>query len=300
MLAACTKTETELKGTYLAKVGNENITREDFDREFLAVPDYARRLFEGDEGKQRFLDEIIKKELLYQEALKEGFDKDPDFERRLEDFKKLTLISRIFEKEIVEKSSVSDQEVRDFFENNREEFTATGQTRVSHVLVKTEEEARKVLARLEKGDKFVDVAKTESIDKASAARGGDLGFVSRGQMVPEFEEAAFKLPVGELSQPVKTPFGYHVLKVTDRKEGPPVDYEKIKGMIRQKLVNDKQQEIFETYIAGLKKTYKIEINKDALSEIEGKKGEASKTEKAGDKAAETTSDEKQLDKETGK
>jgi len=264
-LISCSKKGVEQKGPFLAKVGNTTITQADYDREFQALPEYAQQLFAGEQGKEKFLNEITNKEMLYQEALKKGLDKTPDFQKKLEDFKKITLVTELFEKEVMAKAKVSDQEVKDYYDKHKEELVPTTQIKASHILVKTEDEAKKVLERLKKGEKFADIAKAVSIDKGSAVNGGDLGYFSKGQMVPEFEKAAASLKIGELSMPVKTQFGYHIIKVTDKKKGAPVEFDKIKGMISQKLSAEKQKEAFDQYINELKKNYKVEINKDALA-----------------------------------
>lgn len=266
-LVACTKKGPEQKGPYLAKVDKATVTQEDFSTQYEALPDYAKEMFQGAEGKERFLKELVKKEMLYQEARSKGYEKDDSYLKKLEEFKKLTLISLLFEKEVMKEASVSDLEVKDFYDKNRVEFTTTSQLRASHILVSTEDEAQKVLERLKKGNKFENVAKAVSIDKASAKNGGDLGYFSRGQMVPEFEKAALNLKVGELSDPVKTAFGYHVIKLTDRKEGPVVEFDRVKEMIRQKLANDKQKQVFDSYVANLDKKYKVEINNEALKQL---------------------------------
>ena len=108
----------------------------------------------------------------------------------MEEFKKLTLVTELFEKEIMSKAKISDQDLKDYYDKHKEEFTPTIQIKASHILVKTEDEAKKVLARLKKGEKFGDIAKAVSIDTGSAKNGGDLGYFSKGQMVPEFEKAA--------------------------------------------------------------------------------------------------------------
>ena len=264
-LISCSKKGVEQKGPFLAKVGNATITQADYDMEFQSLPEYAQQLFTGEEGKEKFLTEIVNKEMLHQEALKKGLDKTPDFQKKVEEFKKMTLVTELFEKDVMAKAKVSDADVKDYYDKHKEEFVPTTQIKASHILVKTEDEAKKVLERLKKGEKFADVAKAVSIDKGSAANGGDLGYFSKGQMVPEFEKAAASLKVGEVSMPVKTQFGYHIIKVTDKKKGAPVEFDKIKDMISQKLSGQKQKEAFEQYIAELKKNYKVEINKDVLT-----------------------------------
>ncbi len=260
---------------YVAKVGNTKITQSDFEKEMKSLPDFVQRIFEGRSGKERFLDELIKKEVLYQEALQRGLDKDSEYQRKVEDFKKFNLISLLLQKEIESKAKVTDQEGRDYYEKHKEDFAPISQIRASHILVKTEEEAKKILERPKKGEDFAEIAKKSSIDTASAKKGGDLGFFSRGQMDPEFEAAAVRLKRGEISEPVKTKLGYHIIKVTDKKVGQAVEFEKVKDTLSQRLTAEKQKELFDSYIEGLKKKYKVEINKEAFSKLapEGEKKE---------------------------
>lgn len=263
----------------VAKVGPTNITQEDAGRELKALPDQIQKMFQGQEGTERFVDELVKKEVLYQEAKKKGLENNPEFQKKVEDFKKLTLISTLLEKEIEEKSKVTDKEVQDYYEAHKKDFAANNQVRASHILVKTEEDAKKLLDQIKKGADFAKLAKANSIDTGSAKNGGDLGFFSRGQMVPEFERAAFGLKKGELSNPVKTQYGYHIIKVTGVKEGSVVEFDKIKQLLTQRLTSAKQKDLFDSYVNDLKKSYKVEINKEAIAKMAGggDKGKADQT-----------------------
>jgi EpsD family peptidyl-prolyl cis-trans isomerase len=267
VLSACAQKPVEQKGPSLAKVGSSQITQADFNRELQALPDYAQRMFEGTAGKEKLLDEIVNKEVLYQEAQKKGMDKNPDFVRKLEDFKKMTLISELLEKEIMSTAKVSDQEAREYYEKNKQDFAPVDQIRLSHILVKTEEDADSVLQRLKKGEKFDAIARKESIDKESAQKGGDLGYFSRGQKVPDFVRTAASLKVGEISSPAKSADGYHVVVVTDKKMGQVIEFDRVKDIVIQKLSGKKQKEAFDKYLAEVKKNYKIEINKDAVDKL---------------------------------
>jgi len=269
LLFSCAR-QGKQKAGYVAKVGSTTITQEDISREMQALPEQIQKIFEGPEGTERFVNELVKKEILYQEAKKKGLDKSPDYQKKVEDFKKLTLIGQLLEKEIEEKVKVSDKDVRDYYEAHKKDFTANNQVRASHILVKTEEEAKGIVEQLKKGADFAKIARAKSIDAGSAKNGGDLGFFSRGQMVPEFENAAFSLKAGEVSPPVRTQYGYHIIKVTERKEGNVVEFEKIKGLLTQRLTAEKQKEVFDSYINNLRNSYKVDINKEALSRIGGK------------------------------
>jgi len=269
---ACAKKEGQ-KGSDLAKVGNVKITQADLEREIKNLPDFAQKIFEGSGGKERFLNELIKKELLYQEALKKGLDKNTEYMKKVEDFKKITLIGQLLGKEIESKTKVTDQDVKDYYEKHKEDFAPVSQIRMSLILVKTEEEAKKILERLNKGEDFAKVAKKSSINLSSAKNGGDLGYLSRGQMTPELEAAAVRLKTGEISEPLKTQSGYQIIKVTDKKIGKVVEFERVKNFISQHLSAEKQKEVFDSYIESLKKSYKVDINKEAISKLGEEKKE---------------------------
>ena len=251
----------------LAKVNKEVVTEDVFLKEISRVPEWARGQFDGQEGKEKFLDEIVKRELIYQNALKMKLDKDEEYIAKVEEFNKMTLISLVLQKEVEEKAAVSDAEVRAFFDKNEEKFRVGTEIKASHILVETEEEAKTLIDKISSGDKFAKLAKENSKDKGSAEKGGDLGYFSRGKMVPEFERAALNLKVGELSAPVKTRFGFHVIKLTDIKEGEPADFDQSKAAIQKQLVNQKRKGLFDSYVETLKSAGKIEKDQVALISI---------------------------------
>jgi peptidyl-prolyl cis-trans isomerase C len=284
LLLSCAKKGEQKSVTgYVAKVGSVAITQDDVDREMKALPEQIQKMFAGPEGMERFVDELVKKEILYQEAKKEGFESNPEYKKKVEDFKRISLISLLLEKEIEAKAKVSDADLKKYYEDHKAELTAGGQLRASHILVKTEAEANKILGQLKKGGDFASIAKEESIDKNSAVRGGDLGFFSRGQMVPAFENAAMRLKVGEIGGPVETQFGYHIIKLTGRKEGRPVEFDKIKDLLRQRVTAEKQKELFDSYVERLKKSYSVEKNKDAIAKLAGAEQEKSEA-RSGDES----------------
>ncbi len=269
VVTGCAKQKEAKSGIVVAKVGSETITQDDIAMELKTLPEQIQGIFKGPEGTAKFVDELVKREILYQEAKKKGLESNADYKKKVEDFKKITIISALLEKEVEEKAKVSDEDAKNYYDKHKEEFVANSQIKASHILVKTEDEAKKIIEELKKGGNFAKLAKAKSIDPGSAKNGGDLGLFSRGQMVPEFEKAAFASKIGEVTGPVKTQFGYHIIKVAEKKEGTPVEFDKIKKHISQKLTADKQKEVFDSYINGLKSSYKVDIDKDALAKIAG-------------------------------
>ncbi|MFZ3122812.1 MAG: SurA N-terminal domain-containing protein [Thermodesulfovibrionales bacterium] len=176
LVFGCAKKE-EQKGQYLVKINGVTITKEDLKKEVEALPPFAQKMFEGEEGIARLIDELIKKELLYQEAKKKGLDRDAAYLKKVADSQKLILISALLEKEIEDKAKLSDKDVRDFYEKNKADFMVQGKT---------------------------------------------------------------------------------------------IEFEKIRDMLAQRLTAQKQKEVFDGYVENLKKSYKIDVNKEAIAGLSKK------------------------------
>ncbi|MEW6739300.1 MAG: peptidylprolyl isomerase [Nitrospirota bacterium] len=264
-VASCAK-ESGQKGGYVLKIDGNVYTQEDVQAEMNTLPEMAKEFFQGPEGTARFVDELVKKELLYIEAKNKGLDKNKDFQKKVEEFKKITLINQILEKEIESAAKVTDKDIKDYYDKHKEDFMVNTQVRLSHIVVKADDDAKKVYERLKKGEDFAKVASEVSLDKASAKAGGDIGNFKRGEMKPELEDVAFRLKKGEVSMPIRLKDGIHIIKVTDAK-GSMLEFDKVKGLIGQRMAAEKQRESFDKFIENLKKKHKIDINKDALAKI---------------------------------
>jgi peptidyl-prolyl cis-trans isomerase C len=264
-IASCSK-GGGIQGSYVVKIDGTTLTEDDVQAEINALPDAARQFFQGPEGAARLADELANKEMLYLEAKKKGLDKDKEFERRVEEFKKVTLINELLQKELGESSKVSEKEAQDYYDGHKDEFMMHNQIRLSQIVVPNESEAEKIIDRLKKGEDFAKIAAQVSTDKKSAKSGGDMGSFKQGELSPEIEQVAFRLKKEETSMPVTLKDGVHIFKVTDVK-GNIVPFEKVKDMIVQSLTNRKQKDNFDKYLENLKKNYKVEINKDELAKL---------------------------------
>lgn len=156
--------------------------------------------------------------------------------------------------------SPTEQEARRYFEAHPQAFDEPERVRVRHVLVRTEAEARVALARLRRGEPFAKVAKDLSQDPGTRDRGGEVGLVAPGQTVPEFERAAFRLKPGELSEPVSTPFGYHIVQVTERLPAKKATWEGVRHTVLELLRENKRREAFEAWVKGLRNRAKIAVH----------------------------------------
>lgn len=156
---------------------------------------------------------------------------------------------------------ITDEDVKAYFEENKESFNTEAQVEASHILVEDEATANEVLEKLNAGEDFAELAHDYSTDTASAENGGELGYFSSGQMVEEFEKAAFAMEVGEVSKtPVKTEHGYHIIKVTDKKEAVEADFESSKEEAREKLVEARVNEQYSAWVEEKMEEYDIKTS----------------------------------------
>jgi peptidyl-prolyl cis-trans isomerase C len=218
---------------------------------------------------------LIERHLLAQEAVKEGIADTDEYKNRLALYQAKALRDTLFFQKI--RPLVSEEEVKKAYEEEAAKVKDTERVRARHILVATEKEAKDVLAKLKAGEKFEDLAKKVSTD-GSKEFGGDLGYFTAPEMVAEFSKAAFALKAGEISEPVKTDYGWHVIKVEDRKMGAAQPYDQVKNAIRNILTRKKVQE----KVIELQKAAKIEIRDEDLRKYmaeQAKRREQARTQK---------------------
>lgn len=260
------------EGPVVAEVNGTTITTGEFSRELDNLPDYLKVMAKTPQGRKEMLDTMIIRELLLAQAAKEGVDKSPEFTDKLEDLKKRLIVEAFLKKKVAAEALLSDAELKKFYDQNREKFKAPEQFRASHILVKTEAEAKDILAKLKAGGNFEELARKQSVD-ASAAQGGDLGWFGKGSMVPVFEKATLALKEGQLSGIVKSDFGFHIIKLTGKRPAGIRPFDEVKEQIKAALMPAKQQEVFQKVKDELKKNAKIAIKEDVLNAMDAKKEE---------------------------
>ena len=268
-------------GKVLVTMEGEKITLDEFNKALDKIPMNMKMLVATDSGKRSYLDNLITKKLLLREARKDKIDGDKEFQDRLEEIKDQLLIESLLKKKLTAETKVSDEDLKKYYDAHREEFKKEGEISTRHIVVKTEDEAKQILARVQKGEDFAELARKYSIDPGAKTSGGEIGYHPKGTLVPEYEAAAFKLKKeGQVSGIIKTQFGYHIIKLEGMKPPQYVPFEEVKDFIKQKIAQEKQKELFEHYVADLKKSAKITINEQLLKaeERSDKAGAQEKTE----------------------
>ena len=243
----------------LAIINGKPITISEFDLRWSQLPEYARKKYPGVEGRKKFLDELIDREVLLQEAKKRGIDRDRTLLERLERFKERTILDMLMREEVDSRVIVSPEEIKAYHQAYPGNFTAPEEFRVSHILVKTEAEATELKKRLAGGADFALLARKVSLDTTTKSKGGDLGTVKKGQTVPEFEKALMSLKPGEISEPVATQFGYHLIKLVERTPGPALSYEDAKDQVKDQVLIEKKQKRFKELVAALRANAKLRV-----------------------------------------
>lgn len=263
-----TKADTQAapSNDVVATVNGTDITNGLLDKVMEQVP-ATQGAPASKDMKREVLEKIIDLELVAQAAVKDGMDKDPDFVTGLEMFKKQQLFAIYLNKEVVQKIKVTPEEVTAYYDKNQDQYKTGEEVTASHILVDSEEKAAAVKKRIDGGEDFAEVAKAES-SCPSASRGGDLGSFGKGTMVPEFEQAAFALKVGEVSGPVKTQFGYHIIKITGQKAAGVQPLDGVKDKIEKTLLQENQQKAYEDLLAKMRGEAKINVNEAALAPAE--------------------------------
>jgi len=239
----------------IAKVGNLEIT----EMELTIAEAELRQQFEQVPAEQRraaILSALIDIKLLANKAIDEGVDKDDRVKSQIDFLSARALHNQFFEKNIAE--SVSDEEVKARFDKEIAAAVPEQEVKARHILVKTVDEAKAIITELEGGKDFAELA-TEKSTGPTGPNGGDLGFFGKGQMVPEFDTAAFALGDGEFTkQPVQTQFGWHVIKREETRDRPLPTFEEAADAIRQILLREKY---FATVLAA-----REELNVEIMDE----------------------------------
>ncbi len=266
-LAACSNGTS----SSVATVNGEEISKDELNEAMLSL--YGNEVLntlisnkvielEGEKEKIEVTEEEIQAEL---DELIEMYGGEETFQAIMEsnnlseemfreDIRIYKLTSKLMEKEI----DITDEDISTYFEENKSSFDQQEQVEASHILVDDEATAKEVKQKLDNGDDFAELVKEFSSDVASAESEGELGYFAKGDMVEEFETAAFGMEINEISDPVKTEYGYHIIKVTGKKEAKEATLEEVKEEVREVILESRINEEYSSWLTALLEEYEIE------------------------------------------
>ena len=243
----------------LATVGGLTVTEKEID-EFVISLGQRGQAYNTPEGRRAVLNQIIGNKLLLLDARRNLYEAEPAFREQLAKLKDNLLISYAGEKAIAS-ANVTEAEAKEYYENNKAQFTSGETVNASHILVDTEEKANEIYEEIASGKKSFEDAAKEYSSCPSKESGGNLGDFGRGQMVPEFDKAVFEMEVGSVTEaPVKTQFGYHLIKLNAKNSAKEMEYSEIKDEIKAGLLNEKRRKAYESKINQLKIMYPVDMN----------------------------------------
>ena len=236
----------------LATVNGRAITDEDLNALVSNLPVQQRGVVLKDpNARKQLIDNLVDQELMVQDATSKKMDATKEYKDGLNSFRRQSLVNILVQKQLAPK--ITDAAVKDYFNKHKMQYSGD-QVRAMHILVPTEAEAQAILAEVKKpGADFQKIAETKSKDPSAKNNRGDLGFFSREMYDPSFTEAAFTAKKGDIVGPVKSAFGFHVIKVADRKLGKAPEF----AEVEQKVKTDLQHEVLGEYVKSLKQKAKI-------------------------------------------
>ncbi len=247
----------------LARVNGIDITENEILQFLQGMGPQAIMFYGTEQGKKMVLDEFISLRLFALDAEQKKLDDTPEFKEALENIKR-GLLAQAAVREIIKDVKISDEEIKKFYDEHlKDYFTKPEQIHARHILISDDVNSVDIIAdiqgALSKGVSFDELAQEFSLDPGSAANGGDLGEFPRGVMVHEFEEAAFNLKnAGDISAPVKTQYGWHIIKLEEKIPEAVIPFDDVKNQIMQELQNSKNSELLKARSAELEKIFKVE------------------------------------------
>ncbi len=256
--------ETPKKGTVIARYPGGTVTDVEFNERVEKLPKELRAVVLR--KKKEFAEELVNERFLIEEAKRRNLQAQPDVRALLRSAREKILTSKLLELEVDKKVKLETGEAEAHYEQHKDQYVTPLRVHAAQILVGTEAEARAALAQIRAGADFADVARRVSTDP-TASKGGDLGFFQKGQVIQEFEDKAFSMKPGDVSEPFKTKFGWHVMQLIERIEPSARDLATMKPLIERQLIAQKHARYFKEFTEKLKAGKKITIDEKALDAL---------------------------------
>lgn len=244
-----------MENKVLAVVNNREIKQSDVELLYANLGPNAAQ-YKGEEGYKQLVEQLILEEMLYSEAKENKMDEAKEYQVALEQLKR-SLLAQYLVSNLMSIIDVSEKEVEEYYNSNKNAFISGETVTASHILVETLEKANDILKEINDGLSFADAAQKYS-SCPSKNSGGNLGKFGKGQMVPEFEDAVFAMKVGDISSPVKTQFGHHLIQLNEKNESKELTLEEVKNDITNKIKYNKQSSAYAQKQNELKEKYAVE------------------------------------------
>jgi len=238
----------------LAVIAGEEITQKEFDTFLQGVPREQQAYLSNPQFRQQCLEQLIALYLFAKKGQEENLEETEEFQRIIANAKR-EVLAQLAMRDALKDIAVSEEEMKAFYEDNKAHYEKGPSVSAKHILVDSEEKCNDILVNISNGDKTFEDAAKEFSTCPSGQKGGDLGEFGRGQMVKEFEDAAFTAEIGQVVGPVKTQFGFHLIKVEKKNEGEIASFEEVKESIRRTMLQQKQNQVYEATVNELKEKY---------------------------------------------
>ena len=246
----------------IAEIGDTKIMLSEFNEIMKRVPSQFKSRLSTFEGKKELLSQLIEIKLFAKQARDIKIDKNPEVKIKLKESKDQILAMEYIE-HLKNEIKLKDEELKNYYEKNKNRYYQQEEINVSHILVKTKKEANEIQKELKQGRDFAQLAREHSTCP-SKNNGGNLGWFGHGKMVPEFDKAAFDLKKGEISDSVKTNFGYHIIRVEGIKNAGQMSFADVKEKLIKQLTEEKAEVMIADSKAELNKKFNVKIFEDVL------------------------------------
>lgn len=268
--AGCSKfggDKDAIKSDVVAQVGDDKITAQDIEEILSHIPVQYRVRYTTPQGRREIVDGLVNIKTLAWEAKRRGIDKQDGVRMKISYLTDQTLAKEL-ENELKKSFKVSDAEIEKYYNEHQEKYITPDRIKARHILVDKEDQAASLLKQVKKGADFEQLAKQHS-KCPSASKGGDLGWFGKGKMDPAFESAAFALKEGEVSSVVKSSFGYHIIRLDDRREAKTRTLDQVKKSIERIVQREKMEKEIETLKEGIKKKATVSVNEEYFKKFVG-------------------------------
>lgn len=238
----------------LAVVAGKELTEAQFEAYLKSVLREQQMYAQNPQYREQYKEQFIDLYLFAQLGKDEKMDETDEFKEIMEGARR-DILAQLSMRDMLKDITVTEEEQKAFYEENKAQFGKGATVSAKHILTDSEEKCQTILKNIEAGEKTFEDAAREFSTCPSGAKGGDLGEFGKGQMVKEFENAAFDAEIGKVVGPVKTQFGYHLIKVEKKNEPKTAEFEEVKGQIYQQLLGKKQNDTYEAKVKELKDKY---------------------------------------------